>query len=136
MVMGDAEDVGTAVQDEIVDETDEVVELDPRFVTLGDPIVGMEKVTWQKETGAGALEPRVLPSPVPLSKVQREKHDLTHLPYEPSCDICVSTRRPNSHHQKSHLEERRVPLVVGDYCFPKDNRDSESCTVLVLKVYL
>ena len=93
MVMGDAEDVGTAVQDEIVDETDEVFELDPRFVTLGDPIVGMEKVTWQKETGAGALDPRVLPSPVPLSKVQREKHDLTHLPYEPSCDICVCVCR-------------------------------------------
>lgn len=28
-----------------------------------------------------------------------------------------------------------MPLVVGDYCFPKDNRHCESCTVLVLKVY-
>ena len=140
--MGDNEDEEpVAVPDEKRDEggdqevSDEVVELDPRFVCLGDPIVGMERVTWRADTGAGALAPKPLPSPTPMTKAQREKHNITHLPYEPSCDLCVSTRRPNTHHRKSHLEERRIPLIVGDYCFPKDNRDSEGCTVLVLKVY-
>ena len=84
----------------VPDYTHEVVELDPIFVIIGDLIAGMERVTWQKDMGAGALEPRVLPSPSPMTKTQRETHDLTHLPYEAACDICVSARRPNSHHQK------------------------------------
>ena len=47
----------------------------------------------------------------------------------------MATRRPNSHHRNLHDESRTIPLLVGDDGFPRDNRDQECSTVLVLKLY-
>ena len=66
--------VPVEMRDEKEDEevSDEVVELNPKFVCLGDPMMGMERVTWRADTGAGALEPKPLPSPTPMTKAQRQ----------------------------------------------------------------
>ena len=108
---------------------------DPKMAMMGEPIVGMDRVIYDETTGPGALQARPLVSPKAMSAEQRAVHDLTHLPYHPGCEICVSCRRPNTHHKSLKNPERTVPLMVGDYCFPKHNDDSDPMTVLVIRVY-
>ena len=109
--------------------------VDPKFALLKEPIVGTEVVTYEEGKGTGAFPPKPLPSPKEMSDVQRRIHDITHLPYDPGCAICVSCRRPNDHHRLSHDASRTIPLVVGDYAFPKNMGDDDPLTVLVLRVY-
>ena len=123
--MKTAEDNGGLVPEEYVDMKDAVT---------SDPIVGIESTTLT-EHGPGAREPVALPSPNRMTPVQLAKHWLTHLPYHPGCELCVQSRRPNSHHRSSTANERTIPLLVGDYCFPKSQKDDESVTVLVLKLF-
>ena len=108
---------------------------DPKMAMMGEPIVGIERVIYDETTGPGALQAKPLKSSQAMSAEQRDIHDLTHLPYHPGCEICVSCRRPNTHHQSLKNSERTVPLMVGDYCFPKHNDDSDPMTVLVIRVY-
>ena len=92
-------------------DAQEEKEVDFGEALLDDPIVGVETVS-------PAHQAKPLPTPKAMSAAQKAIHDLTHLPYDPGCEICVSTRRPNSHHQSVKSSERDVPLLVGDYCFP------------------
>ena len=110
-------------------------EVDPKMALMNDPIVGVERVVYDDATGHGAMAARPLPSPTIMNATRRAIHDLTHLPYDPDCEICVSTRRPNTPHRSVKSSERTVPLLVGDYCFPKHSEDSEPITVLVVRVY-
>ena len=120
-----AEDYGGLVPEEYVDMKDAMTT---------DPIVGIESTTLT-EHGPGAREPVALPSPNRMTPAQLAKHWLTHLPYHPGCELCVQCRRPNTHHRSSTTNERTIPLLVGDYCFPKSQKDDEAVTVLVLKLY-
>ena len=117
----------------VVDGEEEVV--DSKMAVLGEPIIGIERVVYDDTTGPGALSARPLTSPKSMSAMQRAIHDLTHLPYDPSCEICVSTRRPNTHHRSLKMSEREIPLIVGDYCFPKHSDEADPLTVLVIRVY-
>ena len=121
------------------DQRDEVGvdgdDADPRMAVMGEPIVGVDKVVYDDSTGHGALAARPLSSPKTMSAAQRAIHDLTHLPYDPGCEVCVSTRRPNTPHLSMKLSDRVIPLLVGDYCFPKHSGDSEGLTTLVIQVY-
>ena len=110
-------------------------EVDPKMAALGEPIIGVERVVYDDATGPGAIPARPLPTPKSMSSAQRAIHDLTHLPYDPWCEICVASRRPNTQHRSLHEGEREVPLMVGDYCFPKHSDDAETMTVLVVRVY-
>ena len=82
---------------------------DPKMAMMGEPIVGIERVIYDETTGPGALQAKPLKSPQAMSAAQRAIHDLTHLPYHPGCEICVSCRRPNTHHQSLKNSERTVP---------------------------
>ena len=121
---------GELVKDDGAEE-----EVNPKHAMLSEPIVGMDKVTWVDGKGPGALAAKPLPSPKPMSDAQRRIHDLTHLPYEPGCPICVSCRRPNDHHRRVKDRERSIPLLVGDYGFPKNSSDDEPLTSLIMRVY-
>ena len=114
-------------------EDDEHV--DRSLAVTGEPIVGTDKVVFDEETGPGALAARPLTSPKGMSAHQRAIHDLTHLPYDPSCEICSSCRRPNTQHRSLPATVRAVPLVVGDYCFPKHSDETTPLTLLVIRVY-
>ena len=118
----------------IVGQSIDAAAIDPKLVQLGDKIVGIERVT-MTEHGPGALEPRPVSSPREMSQSQKARHWLTHLPYDPSCPICVSARTTNNSHSVSHEKERVIPLVVGDYTPVRDSRDEDYATLLVLKVY-
>ena len=103
--------------------------IDPRYVQLWDRIVGVEIVTFD-ERGPGALEPRAVKPPREMTAAQKAKHWLTHLPYDPGCPICISCRRPNNKHIRSHEQERTIPLVVGDYTPVRDSRDEDYASLL------
>ena len=85
---------------------------DGKMAMPSDPIVGVDRVVFDDATGPGALPAKPLPSPKGMSALQRATHDLTHLPYDPSCEICVSCRRPNSHHRTISASERSIPLLL------------------------
>ena len=123
----DQDDEGVAGNDEEV--------ADPKLAMLGEPIVGIDRVVYDESTGPGAIPARPLTSPKGMSTAQRAIHDLSHLPYDPGCEICVSCRRPNTQHKSVKLSDRVVPLMVGDYCFPKRTEELDSLTVLVIRVY-
>ena len=110
-------------------------EVDRSLAMTSEPIIGMDKVIYDEETGPGALDARPLPAPKGMSAKQRAIHDLTHLPYDPSCEICTSCRRPNSQHRSVPASERAVPLMVGDYAFPKHSDEAEALTLLIIRVY-
>ena len=110
-------------------------ELDPKSVVVDDLIAGDEFITLD-EHGPGAIQPKQIPGPKEMSKVEREKHFAAgHLPYDPRCEICTSCKRPNTPHVKSHESDRTIPLLVGDYGFIKDSSDDDNATVLVMKLY-
>ena len=102
---------------------------------MSEPIVGIDKVVYDDATGSGAIPARPLTSPKTMSATQRAVHYLTYLPYHPGCEICVSCRRPNTQHRSLKTSERTVPLMVGDYAFPKHSEDVDNSTVLVIRVY-
>ena len=106
--MPDDQQLSIADEDELVDEGKALVH---------EPIVGVDKVVFDEATGSGGLAARPLPSPKGMTMKQREVHDLTHLPYGPSCEICVSCRRPNTQHRTVSKSERSVPLLVDNYVF-------------------
>ena len=114
-----------------IDEED----VDPKLALVKEPIVGFESTTWTKDAGHGAIPARPLPSPKQMSDAQRRIHDITHLPYDPRCAICVSCRRPNDHHRTSDDSKRTIPLVLAAYAFPRNMGDEEPLTVLVMRVY-
>ena len=110
-------------------------ELDPKSVVVDDVIAGKGIVTLDQH-GPGALQPKQIPGPEEMSKLERERHFAAgHLPYDPRCAICASCKKPNSPHLKGHESERTIPLLVGDYGFIRDGADDENVTVLVLKLF-
>ena len=119
--------------DVVVDLEEE--ELDPKSVCVDDLIAGDGIVTLDAN-GPGALQPKQVPAPKEMTKVEREKHfSAGHLPYDPRCEICTSCKKPNAPHLKSHESERTIPLLVGDYGFVKDGSDDGNITILVLKLF-
>ena len=110
------------------------VDVDLKQALFNDPIVG-EGQTLLDENGPGAIQPKPLATPPSMTPLERAIHNLTHLPYHPGCPICVSTRRPNSHHRNSHEHLRTIPLLVADYCFVKTTGDVKLQTILVLRLY-
>ena len=122
----DLQGVSEANDDEVVDRS---------LAVTGEPIIGTGKIIYDDTTGSGALDARPMPSPKGMSARQRAIHDITHLPYDPSCEICVSTRRPNTQHRTLKPSVRAVPLMVGDYAFPKHSDESEPLTLLVTRIY-
>ena len=117
------------------DEAELDDDVNPKHAMMDEPIIGMENVTWEDGKGSGALSARPLPSPKTMSDAQRRIHDITHLPYDPGCPICVSCRRPNDHHRRVKDSTRTIPLIVADYGFPKNSDDDEPLTLLVMRAY-
>ena len=62
---------------------DEAIDL-KKAAVLGEPIVGVEAITLDHR-GRGALPARPLPSPKEPTQAAIDRHNLTHLPYEPWC---------------------------------------------------
>ena len=105
---------------------------DEGLAVFNEPIVGFEKVG---DHNLEVKRAKGLPSPKEPSASEVEQHNLTgHIKFESWCPFCVSCRKPNDHHRAS-ASDRALPLIVADYCFLRDEGDTEGITVLVLKVY-
>ena len=83
------------------------------------------------ETGECVQVAKGLPFPKLPSQSEIEQHNLTHLPYRSWCPFCVAGRRKNNPHLANQGKERTVPLFVSDYCFLRDDDDTETLSVLV-----
>ena len=60
-----------------------------------------------------------LPKPITPTRVQREIHELTHLPYETWCEHCVRARAKNLPHRKvkKHRPDNTCPVVSMPFAF-------------------
>ena len=108
--------------------------VDVKHAVMNDPIVGHGPVLLD-EHGEGARAATPLTSPKSMTAVEKEIHDLTHLPYHPGCPFCVMGRRPNTQHRRSHEGDRDVPLLVADYGYVRNSEDEVLATVLVIRIY-
>ena len=69
-----------------------------------------------------------------MSPAAREIHDLTHLPFDEDCDICLSTRGLNAPHRALSEHSRVIPLLVADYCFVKFSYSATLRTILAMRL--
>ena len=78
---------------------------------------------------------RSIPKPMLPSRVDREKHELTHLPYQTWCRHCVLARAQNDAHRrtKKHSTEREVPVISGDFCFTGHVDQEKASPIFVLR---
>ena len=97
----------------------------------GEKLWASGKIGLCSEQPAGLLK-----SPKQPTTLELAMHNLTHLPYRDWCPHCVASRRPNTPHRSKALEERKILLVVADYCYLRDRRDQDLVTCLVVGVYL
>ena len=78
---------------------------------------------------------RALPKPLLPTRADREKHELTHLPYETWCRHCVRARSLNDPHGKTkkHSTAREVPVVSGDFCFMGQTDQDKAGPIFVMR---
>ena len=80
-------------------------------------------------------EPRPLPSPKEPTSAEREKHALTHLPYQTWCPHGVAGKRSNSPHRRVRNHSDK-PMLSADYGFYSANGDGKGTLACFLAVYL
>ena len=49
-------------------------DVDPKMALMGEPIVGMETMTWEEGKAPGAIPARPIPSPKEMPTAQRRIH--------------------------------------------------------------
>merc|ERR1712051_392369 len=59
------------------------------------------------EEGEEGREPVRLPTPIRVSKAEREEHELTHTPFRAWCEHCVRCRARNAPHKRLDTEEKK-----------------------------
>jgi hypothetical protein len=75
-----------------------------------------------------------------MTAEQRARHNLTHIPFHPSCEFCVAGKSPDSHHRSSSSLSREqlksldsTPVVSLDYWFAATRHNQQSqATILTI----
>ena len=78
---------------------------------------------------------RALPKPMTPTRIQREEHELTHIPMMPWCRHCVMSRSMSDQHRrkKKHVNDRDVPIISGDFCFMGQTEQDKASPMFVLR---
>ena len=84
-----------------------------------EPIVGTDTSVPPPPLPSGT--PRPLRSPKSPSALERERHNVTHLPYRDWCPYCVAGKRPNSPHRKIK-RTLDLPMMSADYGYYGETR--------------
>ena len=71
------------------------------------------------------------PVPMPSEKVRFE-HSLTHIPFQPWCEICVSARGRGDPLRPAVGPSTLIPLVAFDFAFFREGRGMINVPVLVM----
>ena len=74
-----------------------------------------------------------VPAPDEPTSDERRHHGLTHLPYQPWCNVCVRARGREYRHESRPQNQPQpgTPVIQCDYCFLKTEEDAPMVTVLV-----
>ena len=92
----------------------------------------MERELMEREE----VEPPVaieVPAPDEPTSDERRHHGLTHLPYQPLCNVCVRARGGENRHVSRSQNQPGTPVIQCDYCFLKTKEDASIVTLLVTK---
>ena len=84
--------------------------------------------------GREEVEPPVaieVPAPDEPTSDERRHHRLTHLPYQPWCNICVRARGRENRHVSRSQNQPGTPVIQCDCCFLKTEEDAPMVRVLV-----
>ena len=84
--------------------------------------------------GREEVEPPVaieVPAPEEPTSDERRNHGLTHLPYQPRCNVWVRARGRENRHVSRSQNQPGAPIIQCDYCFLKIVEDAPMVTVLV-----
>ena len=61
-------------------------------------------------------EGRALMEPAEPTAAEKATHALTHLPFQPWCEVCVAGKSKHDHHRRRHADsERATPVVQIDF---------------------
>ena len=72
-----------------------------------------------------------VPAPDEPTSDERRHHGLTHLPYQPWCNVCVRARGRENRHVSRSQNQPGTPVIQCDYCFLKTEEDAPMVTVSV-----
>ena len=84
--------------------------------------------------GREEVEPPVaieVPAPGEPTSDERRHHGLTHLPYQPWCNICVRACGRENRDVSWSQNQPGTPVIQCDCCFLKTEEDAPMVTVLV-----
>ena len=97
---------------------------------LEDPV---EDDRISAETGAG-----MMPAPCEPSEIEKTKHDLTYIPFQPWCTSCVKGKALAEPHKRIEriTEDSELPTDQHDYHVLKDVAASDGLKVLSMYVKL
>ena len=85
-----------------------------------------------EEESEEARKVKKVMDPKEPTAAERKEHEATHLPFRNWCRHCVRGRGLQAGHYKVKEEERKVPEISIDYCFPA-SEGQEGITVLVAR---
>ena len=80
---------------------------------------------------------RQIPQPIAPTRAQKERHNLTHLPYADWCEECVRCRGRNDAHRtikrKTEMGPDGIPTISMDFAFLGQEGADKSMPMIVLR---
>ena len=76
------------------------------------------------------------PVPHEPSEFEKQKHNLTHIPFKPWCTSCVKGKAQAEPHKRTHriIEDSELPVIQCDYLMLKDVAGTSGLKVLSMYV--
>ena len=76
-----------------------------------------------------------MPRPVAFTSLEREKHEVTHLPLASWCRACVMSRSQSDPHRRvrKYKGSSEVPVVSFDFCFARQTQQVKADPIIVMR---
>jgi hypothetical protein len=102
----------------------------------GGEIIADELDEEQGDEDEEGQQPKVMRAPKAPTKLEREEHEATHLPFRSWCTHCLRGRGRNKPHQRQAVEAdvdaQKVPKISMDYFFMSQEEEKASENPLLL----